>query len=139
MLIYFKGVSVLHHINKFFNDIHYSFLCIQFQKQQKLRKIYIKTSALESFLINCRLDETPTHRCFPVNIIKFLRTTFLQKYLRESASAFLFKLLLINILIFFRIFGLAQRNVFSFTISCTESLLLFVFHNISLVRILVGL
>ena len=28
------------------------------------------------------------HKCFPVNIMKFLRTTFLQKNLRKTASLF---------------------------------------------------
>ena len=52
--------------------------------------------------------------CFPVNIIRFLRTPFLQKTLREIASAFLSVLFSIDLLIFCRVADLAQRNALSF-------------------------
>ena len=49
-------------------------------------------------------------RCFPVNIMKFLRTPFLQKNLRKT-PAFLFKLFSIHLLIFWHISYLVQKNV----------------------------
>ena len=41
---------------------------------------------------------------FPVNIMKILRTPFLQENLREIASAFLFELFSIDLLIFLACF-----------------------------------
>ena len=49
-------------------------------------------------------EERLWHRCFPVNITKiFLRTPFLQKNLRETDSAFLFKLFSMDLLIFWHV------------------------------------
>ena len=45
-----------------------------------------------------------------MNIIRSLRTPFLQKSLREIASAFLSVLFSIDLLIFCRLADLAQRN-----------------------------
>ena len=51
-----------------------------------------------------------------MNIMTFLRKPFLEKNRRETASAFLFKLFLIDLFFFFFwcVSDLAQRNAFSF-------------------------
>ena len=83
--------------------ISYSlFIAYSFRCSWKLCKIYRKTPALKRSLFFKKITglrhttlskERLWYRCFPVNIMKFSRTPFLQKNCREIASAFLFELL----------------------------------------------
>ena len=69
-----------------------------------------------SFLINCRVEASNTIfiwlRCFSLNIMEFLRTPSIQKNLRETVSAFLFKLFSTYLLIFLAHFWFSTRNRF---------------------------
>ena len=59
-------------------------------------------------------DRDSSTGCFPMNIMKFLRTSLSEESLKEIASAFPFELFAIDPLIFCRVSDLAQGSSFSF-------------------------